>query len=61
MAYVLGLAAGIDQKQYEIKSNRESGAGRYDIVIIPKDTLKPAIVLEIKSVAPPKLTRRKLA
>jgi len=53
--FMLGLAAGIDQSKYEIKSNRESGLGRYDIAIIPKDTVKPAIILEIKSVSPPKV------
>jgi hypothetical protein len=26
------------ENEYEIKSNRESGFGRYDIMIIPKDT-----------------------
>ena len=59
--FMLGLAAGVDQKQYEVKSNRESGVGRYDIAIIPKDTLKPAIILEIKSVTPSKLSKRKSA
>jgi hypothetical protein len=58
--FMLGLAAGLDQKQYELKSNRESGSGRYDIAIIPKNILKPAIILEIKSVVPPKLPKRKL-
>ena len=53
--FMLGLAAGIDQSKYEIKSNRESGLGRYDIAIIPKDISKPAIILEIKSVSPPKV------
>lgn len=58
--FMLGLAAGLDQKQYELKSNRESGVGRYDIAIIPKDILKPAIILEIKSIVLPKATKRKL-
>ncbi len=53
--FMLGLAAGIDQSKYEIKSNRESGLGRYDIAIIPKDISKLAIILEIKSVSPPKV------
>ena len=59
--FMLGLAAGLDQKQYELKSNRESGTGRYDIVIIPKNISKPAIILEIKSIVPPKLSKRKAA
>jgi hypothetical protein len=34
---------------HEIKSNRESGLGRFDIVIIPKDTSTLGIVIELKS------------
>ncbi|CAL7964434.1 AAA-ATPase_like domain-containing protein [Gammaproteobacteria bacterium] len=56
--FMLGLAAGIDQNKYEIKSNRESGLGRYDIAIIPKDILKHAVILEIKSVYPPKVPEK---
>ena len=56
--FMLGLVAGVDQKQYEVKSNRESGAGRYDIAIMPKDSAKCAIILEIKSVILPKLSKR---
>jgi len=59
--FMLGLAAGIDQKQYEVKSNRESGLGRYDIAIIPRDILKSAIVLEIKSITPPKVSKKNLS
>ncbi len=33
---------------HEIKSNRESGLGRFDILIIPKDLSKYAIVMELK-------------
>ncbi|MEI8055470.1 MAG: AAA family ATPase [bacterium] len=56
--FMLGLAAGINQEQYEIKSNRESGLGRYDIAIIPKDVSKLAIILEIKSISPPKVPEK---
>ncbi|MEI8055700.1 MAG: AAA family ATPase [bacterium] len=56
--FMLGLAAGIDQEQYEVKSNRESGLGRYDIAIIPKDVLKLAVILEIKSISPPKVPEK---
>ncbi len=31
-----------------IKSNRESGKGRYDVLITPKDTTQKGIVLEFK-------------
>ena len=43
----LGLFALMDN-QYKIKSNRESGDGRYDICLIPKDIKYPGIILEIK-------------
>ena len=36
---------------YEIRSNRESGFGRYDVMMIPKEREKtkiPAIILEFK-------------
>jgi hypothetical protein len=51
---MIGLTASLDKREYEIKSNRESGIGRYDIVIIPKDVDKLAIILELKSVKRPK-------
>ena len=49
---MLGLTASLDKTQYELKSNKESGLGRYDIVIIPvaPATTNPAIILELKSV-----------
>jgi hypothetical protein len=56
--FMLGLAAGLDQKQYELKSNRESGLGRYDIVIVPRETSKLAIILEIKSVLIHKIPKK---
>jgi hypothetical protein len=51
---MIGLTASLDKDQYEKRSNRESGYGRYDIVIIPKNTDKLAILLELKSVKVPK-------
>ena len=48
--FVLGLIA--DQAdQYEICSNRESGFGRYDVMMIPReqgDKQYPAIIMEFK-------------
>lgn len=48
--FVLGLIA--DQTDiYEIRSNRESGFGRYDVMMVPKEREKtkiPAIILEFK-------------
>jgi len=33
-----------------IKSNRESGEGRYDILLIPHDKTENGIVIEIKTI-----------
>lgn len=48
-AYVLGLLAIIGD-DYIIRSNRESGAGRYDILLIPHDKNKYGVVMEIKQI-----------
>ncbi|MCI5502033.1 MAG: PD-(D/E)XK nuclease domain-containing protein, partial [Lachnospiraceae bacterium] len=45
--FVLGLIVDLS-KDYVITSNRESGFGRYDVVIEPKDIKKDAIILEFK-------------
>ncbi|MBQ7372245.1 MAG: AAA family ATPase [Blautia sp.] len=45
---VLGLIAMMDN-QYKIKSNRESGDGRYDISMFPRDEKYPGIIMELKS------------
>ena len=45
--FVLGLLAD-QMDQYEIRSNRESGFGRYDIMMIPRQNVKPAVVIEFK-------------
>lgn len=37
-------------KDYEIRSNRESGFSRYDVMVIPKDKSKKAIIIEFKKV-----------
>ncbi len=44
---VLGLIALMDN-QYKIKSNRESGDGRYDISLIPREKRYPGILIELK-------------
>lgn len=44
---VLGLIALMDN-QYKIKSNRESGDGRYDISMIPRQERYPGIIMELK-------------
>ena len=48
-SYVLGLLAIIGD-DYIIKSNRESGEGRYDIILIPHDKTQYGIVIEIKQI-----------
>jgi len=48
-SYVLGLLAIIGD-DYIIKSNRESGEGRYDIMLIPHDKSRFGIVIEIKQI-----------
>jgi hypothetical protein len=47
-AFLLGLIARLDSR-YRIRSNGESGLGRYDICLIPKETAKKGIVMEIKA------------
>ena len=40
---------------YVLESNRESGKGRYDILLVPKDVpAHPGIVIEFKSLDPPR-------
>ena len=45
---MLGLLA-IGESNYDIRSNRESGLGRYDIQLIPKKSALPGIIIEIKA------------
>lgn len=42
-----GLIALMDN-QYKIKSNRESGDGRFDVSLIPREKRYPGIILELK-------------
>jgi hypothetical protein len=49
-AFLLGLLARL-AAEYHIRSNRESGFGRYDICLIPKDSSKKGVVMEIKAPA----------
>ena len=44
---MLGLIALMDN-QYKIKSNRESGDGRFDVCLIPREKRYPGIILELK-------------
>lgn len=47
---LLGLIVSLDRKAYEVKSNRESGGGRYDIAIIPKNTEELGLLIELKKI-----------
>ncbi len=45
---LLGLSAIFDS-HYDLTSNRESGYGRYDIELCPKNDKLPGIIIEVKS------------
>ena len=45
--FVLGLMVDM-QEEYMIRSNRESGFGRYDVVLEPRSADKNAYILEFK-------------
>ncbi|BCZ46062.1 hypothetical protein psyc5s11_21290 [Clostridium gelidum] len=46
-AFVLGMLISLNDT-HEVLSNRESGYGRYDVMIIPRDISKLGIVIEFK-------------
>ena len=48
-AFILGMLVNLSSK-YEVESEKESGYGRYDISIIPKDKTKKAIIMEFKTI-----------
>ena len=48
-AFVLGLLVNLGS-QYQVRSNRESGYGRYDMMLIPKDPRQTGFVFEFKKV-----------
>ncbi len=48
--FVVGLLAGLGPR-YEVRSNRESGFGRCDVMVLPKLAGQPGVVLELKRVA----------
>ena len=47
--FVLGLLVELDDR-YIITSNRESGLGRYDVMLEPKKKQNPAFILEFKAI-----------
>ncbi len=48
-AFVLGMMVGL-RDEYIIKSNKDSGMGRYDILLIPRDKSRRGIIFEFKKV-----------
>ena len=45
--FVLGLLVEL-RDRYQVKSNRESGYGRYDVMLIPRNAADDAMILEFK-------------
>ena len=48
-AFILGLLVNLSHS-YEINSEKESGFGRYDISVVPKDKSKKAVIMELKTI-----------
>ena len=48
-AFILGLLVNL-AIDYEVTSEKESGYGRYDISIVPKDKSKKAVIMELKRI-----------
>ena len=46
-AFTLGLLVSLN-RTHQVLSNRESGYGRYDVMVIPKDISKLGIIIEFK-------------
>ena len=46
---MLGILAGL-KDTHEVRSNRESGKGRYDLLIMPKNLQGLGIIIEIKAI-----------
>ena len=46
-AFTLGLLVSLN-RTHQVLSNRESGYGRYDVMIIPRDISKLGIIIEFK-------------
>jgi hypothetical protein len=49
-AFFVGLFFNL-QDEYEILSNRESGLGRLDLALIPKDKERKGLIMELKRVS----------
>jgi hypothetical protein len=51
-AFVLGLLTHLSDR-YQIRSNRESGYGRYDVLMIPFKKEQPGFIFEFKKIEQP--------
>lgn len=65
-AFIIGLLCTLEMRGYRVRSNRESGRGRPDVLLIPAEPGRPGAVLELKIVpsgrrAPEKVLRQALA
>lgn len=49
--FMLGLTALLQGSGYAVESNRESGYGRFDLAIFPKDAQKAGVIMEFKAAA----------
>jgi hypothetical protein len=49
LGFIAGLLLNLSP-EYRVKTNRESGLGRYDVLVKPEDKKKRAIIIELKSV-----------
>ncbi|MCX4246308.1 AAA family ATPase [Paraliomyxa miuraensis] len=47
--FIVGLLVAL-QPEYEVRSNRESGYGRYDVMVLPRTAGKPGVVVELQTV-----------
>jgi hypothetical protein len=46
--FMIGLLAGLQDYGYRLKSNHESGLGRYDLLLTPEDRRKHGVIFEFK-------------
>ena len=58
-AFLLGMLAGMSD--YEVSSNRESGFGRYDILLRPKGGKGQAVIMELKRLRPNETVEKALS
>ncbi|RZI47297.1 AAA family ATPase, partial [Rickettsiales endosymbiont of Peranema trichophorum] len=56
--FILGLVVGL-RGEYYIRSNQESGLGRFDVVMLPKQSERAGILLEFKATDDPKKLKAK--